>query len=397
MGLAVGPGPAGLAHRVLGDGGGAARAGVRDPRRRARPRLPPPRERAGAVARARARVRARSGRTTACSASPARRCRSRSATSITHPRGARRVGPRDAAALLPDRPLAQADRLLRRRRWPQAQARREMFRNAFRSRRASRAGALGRLRRRRSTTTSTRPRRSRVLHEWRRRAARPAAARRSGSSASARSPSRTRRPSEVVALAERRAEARARERTSTEADRLRDEIEAAGWEMRDDARRLPARAAAVTRDLVYGRRPCARRCAAGARCSSSGRPSGRSAPSRGSRRRARAGQARPRADRGSPARATTRACSRASSRTATPTPTSSPAAERPLLAVLDQVTDPRNLGAVCRSAEGAGATGVVVPAHGSAIVTPPSRARRRARSSTCRSRSSRTSRATSRR
>jgi len=46
------------------------------------------------------------------------------------------------------------------------------------------------------------------------------------------------------------------------------------------------------------------------------------------------------------------------------------AAERPLLVVLDRVTDPRNLGAVCRSAEGAGATGVVVPAHGSAVVTP---------------------------
>jgi 23S rRNA (guanosine2251-2'-O)-methyltransferase len=41
----------------------------------------------------------------------------------------------------------------------------------------------------------------------------------------------------------------------------------------------------------------------------------------------------------------------------------------PLLACLDQVTDPRNLGAVCRSAEGAGATGVVIPAHGSARVT----------------------------
>jgi 23S rRNA (guanosine2251-2'-O)-methyltransferase len=45
------------------------------------------------------------------------------------------------------------------------------------------------------------------------------------------------------------------------------------------------------------------------------------------------------------------------------------AAERPLLACLDQVTDPRNLGAVCRSAEGAGATGVIVPAHGSATIT----------------------------
>ena len=46
------------------------------------------------------------------------------------------------------------------------------------------------------------------------------------------------------------------------------------------------------------------------------------------------------------------------------------AGERPLIACLDQVSDPRNLGAVCRSAEGAGATGVVVPSHGSARVTP---------------------------
>jgi 23S rRNA (guanosine2251-2'-O)-methyltransferase len=46
------------------------------------------------------------------------------------------------------------------------------------------------------------------------------------------------------------------------------------------------------------------------------------------------------------------------------------ATDRPLLVCLDQVTDPHNLGAVCRSAEGAGATGVVLPAHGSARVTP---------------------------
>jgi len=45
------------------------------------------------------------------------------------------------------------------------------------------------------------------------------------------------------------------------------------------------------------------------------------------------------------------------------------AGERPLLACLDQVSDPRNLGAVCRSAEGAAATGVVMPSHGSARVT----------------------------
>ncbi len=45
------------------------------------------------------------------------------------------------------------------------------------------------------------------------------------------------------------------------------------------------------------------------------------------------------------------------------------AAGEPLLVALDQVTDPRNLGAVIRSAEGAGASGVIVPAHNSARVT----------------------------
>ncbi len=44
--------------------------------------------------------------------------------------------------------------------------------------------------------------------------------------------------------------------------------------------------------------------------------------------------------------------------------------EAPLLAVLDSVTDPRNLGAVIRSADGAGAHGIVLPAHNSARVTP---------------------------
>src|SRR5215213_2927524 len=44
--------------------------------------------------------------------------------------------------------------------------------------------------------------------------------------------------------------------------------------------------------------------------------------------------------------------------------------EGSLLVALDQVQDPRNLGAVCRSAEFAGAAGVIVPERRSASVTP---------------------------
>jgi 23S rRNA (guanosine2251-2'-O)-methyltransferase len=44
--------------------------------------------------------------------------------------------------------------------------------------------------------------------------------------------------------------------------------------------------------------------------------------------------------------------------------------ELPLIVCLDQVTDPHNLGAVCRSVEGAGTSGVVVTEHKSARVTP---------------------------
>jgi 23S rRNA (guanosine2251-2'-O)-methyltransferase len=42
----------------------------------------------------------------------------------------------------------------------------------------------------------------------------------------------------------------------------------------------------------------------------------------------------------------------------------------PFLVALDEVTDPQNLGAVCRTAEVAGATGVILPLRRSAEVTP---------------------------
>src|ERR1700750_813324 len=44
--------------------------------------------------------------------------------------------------------------------------------------------------------------------------------------------------------------------------------------------------------------------------------------------------------------------------------------EGALLVALDQVQDPRNLGAVCRSAEFAGAAGVVIPERRSTAITP---------------------------
>jgi 23S rRNA (guanosine2251-2'-O)-methyltransferase len=44
--------------------------------------------------------------------------------------------------------------------------------------------------------------------------------------------------------------------------------------------------------------------------------------------------------------------------------------KKPFLLICDGVTDPRNLGAMLRSAEGAGVTGIVVPRHRSARISP---------------------------
>ncbi|MGO9320705.1 MAG: 23S rRNA (guanosine(2251)-2'-O)-methyltransferase RlmB [Solirubrobacteraceae bacterium] len=46
------------------------------------------------------------------------------------------------------------------------------------------------------------------------------------------------------------------------------------------------------------------------------------------------------------------------------------AGETPLLVALDQVQDPQNLGSICRTAECAGAAGVVIPERRAAEVTP---------------------------
>ena len=174
------------------------------------------------------------------------------------------------------------------------------------------------------------------------------------------------------------------ERDFAEADRLRGEIEAAGWEVRDGdggSSSFRGRDAATS---STGAGPCARRCAGRrevlelwatrARARSGG------LAARGARPRVQV-EARARPHRAPRARATTRASSRACEPYRVRRRVRARRAGEPLLACLDQVTDPRNLGAVCRSAEGAGATGVVLPAHGSARVTPAvcSRLRRRCR------------------
>lgn len=46
------------------------------------------------------------------------------------------------------------------------------------------------------------------------------------------------------------------------------------------------------------------------------------------------------------------------------------ARESPLLVALDQIQDPQNLGAICRTAECAGAGGVIIPERRAAEVTP---------------------------
>ena len=221
---------------------------VRDPRRRARPRLPAPRERARAVAGASGTASPRSGCTTACSASPARRCRSRSATWRRSRRCSTEWGRETLLVFFLTghwrKPIDYSEETM-----TAAAARRRSCARPSAARPGRRPKVTGSGSPPRSTTTSTRPRRSRSCtsggtHELLRRgldvfglatlADRPEA------------PAGDRR-------ARRAPPACPAERDFAESDRLRTEIAAAGWEVRDDVRRLRARAARVTRELVYGR------------------------------------------------------------------------------------------------------------------------------------------------
>ena len=180
-------------------------------------------------------------------------------------------------------------------------------------------------------------------------------------------------PEELVELAERR-DARPRAtRDFAEADRLRDELRARGL----GGPRRPGRARSSSRrelgDRLRPQRRARGRCARprrGAR-GSRGRPRGAARARRGC---ADGGACAVVDRRGDRARAAAPTRHQGVCAEVEPYPYADAAellaAPEPLLVALDEVTDPQNLGAVCRTAESAGATGVVIPERRSAEVTP---------------------------
>ena len=221
---------------------------------------------------------------------------------------------------------------------------------------------------RRSRTTSTRRTRSRSCTTGRR-PGRVDSARGAGStcSGSTRSPSGPKRLREVCARQREHGRAAREDGDFAEADRLRGEIARARLGGTRSLRpgRRPARPRAVTAELVYGRR-AVREALRGRREVLELLATERAARDGWERKpkivpeRALTELAGTRDHQGVVARVEPFRYADAYEL----------AAGEPLLVCLDQVTDPRNLGAVIRSAEGAGATGVILPAHNSARVTP---------------------------
>ena len=381
-----GRGPPGLAHRVLGDGREPARRRLRHPRRRLGPALPPPRERGRADARRARRASSRgSGCTTACSSSTGEKM-AKSVGNIAPLHEVLDAHGRDARGhVLRRRPLPPADGVLGEsaaRQAPRARAPHP---------RGGAPAVAGSLARPDLARCATRffaaladdfntPRRSPRCTSG---SARPTAARRRVGDGDLREmlgvlglenlldARRAAAPdARSRALLPQRERARAR-RDFARADALREQIEVArlGGARRPDGgfeliRRCGDRLRAQRRARGAARAPRAR---PSARCWATEAPRA----SRGSREARRARSPRPRR---SSERCGSRAhqgiCAQARRLSRTSRRASCCAAQEPLIVALDEVQDPQNLGAICRTAECAGATGVVIPERRAAEVTP---------------------------
>ena len=247
MGVAVGSRQARLAHRVLGDGGVAARARLRDPRRRRGSDLPAPRERGRAdVSQRGARRSHASGCTTGWCVSTSRRWPSRSGN-ISVLSEALEAHGRDALILyfcgghyrqpieFDEQRLEQAAASVRRIReaartlvdgpspasWSPALKSRVLRRARRGLQHAARAGCAVRVGQRGQPGRRGRRRRATCARCWR-----------SWDSPICSMPTWSQAPADVRELREARERARAA-RDYAEADRLRDAIRARGWEVRD--------------------------------------------------------------------------------------------------------------------------------------------------------------------
>ena len=337
---------------------------VRDPRRRARPRLPAPRERDRAVAGTRASVREdldaqRDARFTG-------EKMSKSAGNVVTIRDALdRVGPRDAARLLPDRALVEADRLLGRDAGRRRGARPKPPRGLPHPSEPAADGEWERFAAALDDDFNT-PEALAIMHSG---ATTSCSAARSTSSGSPRWPrgggAAGGRRARRAAAAGARATA-----TSPRPTVCAPRSTTAGWVVRDVAAASSSSRSGDARP-VYGRRPV-REALRGRRQVLELWATERAlAAEQWLARRAVARQVKPERELSeAPATRDHQGVLAWAEPYRYADAWELAAEERPLIVCLDRVTDPRNLGAVCRSAEGAGATGVVVPAHGSAAVTP---------------------------
>ena len=147
---------------------------------------------------------------------------------------------------------------------------------------------------------------------------------------------------------------------------------ALGWEVRDARRRLRARARADA-VILYGRNPV-REALRGAPAPRVQRGLGDARRRRASRgcagARRRDGRAREELERRCGSTDHQGICAEVARLPLRRRRRAARARPTPLIVALDEVQDPQNLGAICRTAECAGATGVVIPERRAAEVTP---------------------------